>query len=354
VVLFVGIGVSLAQRAVAEAPVDAEEPYRVIVLVSMTACCESIAYPEAEQALVEELSLLKIPVTRVLGRATDESAQHLELETLARQHKAAAAIRLSRPDSAGRADAALWITDQVTQKTVYRRIQVDKGSNLPHAMITAIRTVETLRASLLEFRYEDTAKKKPPVSEEIEKIAYTPKKPKHYLLGLGLAGGLAVSPGGMGERGAFSFAGMVQPLRGLDLAVSLNWSPFGQTLETERARSDVDYLLLRGWAVYRFFNDKPAQPAVGAAGGVYFGRAEGRAPTGQPLKNAKTRVAYLGGSARVYAFAGERVSLFLDTTVGALMPKAEVVHGTTSAADFGHPLFEVQFGLELRFLALKE
>lgn len=326
-------------------------PYRTIVLVSMIDCCADTAYPEAEQALVDELALLDIPVTRVLGRATDEAAQRLELETLAKQHKAAAAIRLTRPSSAGRADATLWITDQVTQKTVYRQLHVDKDAEAPHAMITAIRTVETLRASLLEFRYEHAEKPKPPVSAQIEKMVYPPAKRPHYWLAVGLGGGLAVSPGGMGQRGAFDVAVSVQPLGGLDLAVSLNWSPVGQSLETERARSDVDYLLMRAWAVYRFLEGRLVRPAVGVASGVYFGWAEGRAPTGEPLKTAKTRVAYVGGCARVYAFTNEWVSLFLGTTVGALLPEAAVVHGSATAAEFGQPLIEARLGLELRFLA---
>ena len=56
----------------------------------------------------------------------------------------------------------------------------------------------------------------------------------------------------------------------------------------------------------------------------------------------------------MYAFTNERVSLFLNTTVGALMPEAEVVHGATSAAEFGRPLIEVQLGLDFRFLELKQ
>ncbi|MBN2344517.1 MAG: hypothetical protein JXX29_01535 [Deltaproteobacteria bacterium] len=323
-------------------------PYETIVVVEMSNCCGERAYPEAERALRDELQLLHIPVVSVSGKAVDETAQREELEQIARLYQAAAAVRLTRAEVNERAEVRLWITDLVTRKTVYRRIEIDESNELSLPMLVAMRTVETLRASLLELQ-DKTARDDRPVSDEIRHMVDRNPPSPTYLFGVGVSSGLTMSPGGAGIRAAFGAAAFLQPVQGLDISTSVNWSPLGGTYSEAGVRSTLTYIQFRGWIHYRLISHSLLRPAIGLGAGAFLGKAIGETESDATVTTARTYVPYVGASARVYVFASEHVPFYIDGTAGLLIPEAKVVHGGTQAASLGKPLIELRFGLEIRF-----
>jgi hypothetical protein len=325
-----------------------EPPNHVIVIVEMNDCCTEQAYPEAERALSDELRLLNIPVIRKSGAETEEAAQRQELERIADSYNAVAAVRISRPFTSGPADVSLWITNPATKKKVYRKIEIGQSSELSLAMLVAMRTVETLRASLLE-RHSPNRVSPKAVFPESQRIVDERHFSPLYRLGLGISSGLTMSPGGAGIRAAFGASALVQPVRNLDVTVSANWSPPGGTYQTDGVRSTLTYLLLRGWLHFRLASHSLLRPAFGVGAGAFIGTAKGETEGGTPTKTARTYVSYVGASTRVYIFASERVPFYIDCSAGLLLPEAQIVHGDARAATLGTPLIELRFGLELRF-----
>jgi hypothetical protein len=114
------------------------------------------------------------------------------------------------------------------KKTVYRKIEIDKSSELSLAMLVAMRTVETLRVSLLE-RHSPNRVSPKAISPESQRIVDERHFSPFQRLGLGISSGLMMSPGGAGIRAAFGASALVQPVRNLDVTVSANWSPPGGT-----------------------------------------------------------------------------------------------------------------------------
>jgi hypothetical protein len=78
---------------------------------------------------------------------TSDDAAPDELEQVAEQHQAVAAIALLRSRDAASAD--IWISDRITGKTTRRTVTTAPRPEAPNVL--AVRAVELLRASLREF-----------------------------------------------------------------------------------------------------------------------------------------------------------------------------------------------------------
>jgi hypothetical protein len=327
-----------------------EDPRGAVVILTMGQCCKAVSWPEAEEALTNELELVDVPVLKVASRTTDEFDRREELERVASERDAAAAVRLVKSRQGQSAGVELWIVDRVTGKTTYRHLLVDSRYDSAATIDVAVRVVEALRASLLELRMSGRQASTEPVAPEIvELVETTPIKRDRGHIGIGATSSLNLSPGGTGTRGAFSLEGSVQTSFGLEGTLSLLFSPLGKDLDSEVAVSTFDYLLVTGWVFYRFFDKALFQPAVGIGGGALVTWTQGRAPDGAKLSKDNETVAYLGGGFRLFVVTTRSFDLFLGSQVGATFPEIQARHGTLSAGRFGRPLVEVLLGARLRF-----
>lgn len=321
-----------------------------VVLLTMADCCPALSWPEAEDALIAEMELMDLSVTVIPSQAKGDAAQRDESEQVASRLGAAAAVRLTKSKRDDRAGVDLWIVDRVTGKTTFRSIDVDRQYDSAATIDVAVRTVEALRASLLELRISGREAPKEPVSPEIaELVDNTPLESDRRLLGLGASAGLNLSPGGMGPRGALELTAVVHPIAGLDIELSLLVSPVGKEIRSEEARSSFDYVLIRGWAYYRFFEKSMVQPAVGACGGTLIAWAKGTTLDGDLLEKVSKTVVYVGGGLRLYVFPTKLYDLFIGGNAGVTLPEIKAVHGTDQAATFGRPFVEIILGAQLRF-----
>ncbi len=92
-------------------------------------------------AELESLGLDPVPVER-----SPNPSPHTDLDEIAKQNNAAAAIRIV-PSSRV---VEVWVADRITGKTVIRKVAVEKD-NKSSVSVVALRAVELLRASLLEI-----------------------------------------------------------------------------------------------------------------------------------------------------------------------------------------------------------
>jgi hypothetical protein len=296
---------------------------------------------------------MNLPVETVLSLTAVAAEGQTELQRIAREKKAAAAIRLVKSSEKNEAGVELWIVDRVTGKTTYRQLEVKSRYDSGATIDVAVRTVEALRASLLELRMMDHRPTKTAVSPKMTEIAAKTRiRNETELLGIGIGGSGNYSPGGIPVRGAFEIYAVVQPMRGLDVELNISLSPLGKEIrtETENATSTFGYALIRMMVFYRFFHHSIFQPAVGISGGTLIGWVEGRNAEGQTLLQQSKATAYLGGGLRGFLFLKKTLAFVVGAFGGVTLPEVQMVHGAVDAARFGRPLIELSLTLQLRFL----
>jgi hypothetical protein len=193
------------EPAPSAAPARAEEPARApggptaeerpAVIAVVAAAADRFG-----QRVQAELSSLGFQVIRL--DPPDAPTSRVSLEAAARHEGAVAAIR-AVPSARG---VEVWITDRVTGKTVLREIVLDAGTPDPESAL-AIRTVELLRASLLEVALPEAPPGEVPATPALRAQLDLPApgalaKRSPPTLRLSLAPGALLSPGGFGPAAA--------------------------------------------------------------------------------------------------------------------------------------------------------
>lgn len=323
-----------------------------VILVTAPDTNSPTAWPEAEDAVRQELLLMNLSVDTVVSQIPLNSEKQGELQRIAKEQNAAAAIRLVRSAETDKAGVDLWIVDRVTGKTTYRQLEVKSRYDAGATIDVAVRTAEALRASLLELRMVDHQPVKNVVSPLMSQIvAQTRVHRETKLFAIGFGGSVDYSPGGSKVRGAFEAAALVQPISGLDIELNVSISPLGVELTTDQefSSSTFNFTLIRLMAFYRFFRDQMFQPAVGIAGGALVGWVEGHDAAGQLLLQDTEVLGYLGGAARGYLFFNRSLAIVMGILVGVTLPELELAHAQYTAATFGRPLIEGMLSIQIRF-----
>lgn len=313
--------------------------------------CPAQAWPEAEEALRAELTLIGLEVEVVQSNATTEAEQRAELVQVAREKKAVASLRIQRVE--GSSDGVdLWVADRITSKTTTRRLSLENTSTSDAVTIIAVRAVETLRASLLELRMVDRSKLETEPSEEIDEIVGSTalEEPvRGGFLGIGVGAAIIGSPGGVGPRGGFDLMLSWLPLPPLDLEINAQLSPLGARVATENGKSTFDYGLFRGWAYWQILPDGWVHPFVGIGGGVLVAWAEG-STAGEGLSSEDlTWCGYLGAAARIGFDITDHFQISAGAKVGALVPEIQIRRNEHELARFGRPIIEGELGVRLLF-----
>lgn len=320
------------------------------MLVSMTACCPDEAWPEAERALLDELAVLDIPAIVVAGAAIGDRDQRREIEILAESRGAAAAMRIVRSGETMTGGVELWLTDRVTDKTIFRHLAHEDPGGTDAATIIAVRAVDTLRASLLELRIRGRRQPEVEPSPAIAELAEdTPLEGDiSHIVGISVRGVVLGSPGGAGVCGGFGVGLGWHPLSFGGVELDGLWAPLSRDISTREASSSIDVALLRGWFVWHVRNEGLARPSLALGGGALFVMGEGLRADNAPLRSDSTVVGYGGVAARLDLVFTERLRLFLGGRVGLAFPEVSLLHGTQEAASLGRPLMEGSLGLEIR------
>jgi hypothetical protein len=119
--------------------------------------------PALSRRLQEEIETLDLSV-----RVVREVDPQQPLENLARGANAVAAIRVTQ---AGAGVVDMTIVDRATGKTVSRRLSIATPADPASAELVATRTVELLRASLMELSAPHPARGDAPITPKLESLA---------------------------------------------------------------------------------------------------------------------------------------------------------------------------------------
>ena len=125
--------------------------------------------PALAHRLREEIEALGLDVELVPEQEPPEP-----LDARARAEGALAAIRIT---SSGSGAVEMTIVDRATGKIVSRRLAISTPNDPAAAELIATRTVELLRASLMELSAEHPSRGDVPVPAEVEALAPSPAEP---------------------------------------------------------------------------------------------------------------------------------------------------------------------------------
>jgi hypothetical protein len=165
---------SLARLAVAQGPTESPK-----VLVTVDSGEEALT-----TRLCQEMEALGLTV--VVGEDVLEGPAALETE--AKRLDAIAAVRVLDTRSG---TVEMTIIDRATGKTVQRRLVIATPSDPAAAELISVRTVELLRASLMELHSAHPARGDVPITTQVQAIAEVPKtalpapKASRQLYGIG-------------------------------------------------------------------------------------------------------------------------------------------------------------------------
>jgi hypothetical protein len=327
----------------------------IVLLMSLEECCPDEAWPEVEKAVAAELEALRLRVHLVNGE--DSRARGDELDRVALEHGAACAIRIARATGDDPSGVEIWIADRATDKTTMRRIEVEEKDGGSGVAIAALRTVEALRASLLELRITRSAPAELTPAPELVEIAdevkvdsgeERPAKPHRFGLALGF--GPSGSPGGVGVIGSVVAVAGWHAIEHLSIEIDGALSAAGEDIEQSGARSTFDYATVRAWASWDIRGRGVLRPMLALGGGPLFSWTEGQDTEGFAGSTELATVAYLGGAAQLGIAVARSFWLRLGARVGALLPEVRVEFAGDEVASFGQPLVEGFALVEVRFL----
>lgn len=316
-----------------------------IILVSREKCCLETAWPEAELMVKKELQMLDISVQNIAAETSQEHSIRQLLTEATEASDGAAGISIVRH---GPSNVEVWIYDRITDKLTVRE-WTDKGMTGPDGpLIAAMRTVETLKASLLEIRMQAAPpatapihRRKPPSKNIAALVPDTrpePQRRRSFLTGIG--GVVLGTDGSAGIRSGFNLSVEWSPLSRLGLELSSAFLPAGQKIETTDVTTEIDILLLRGFVLWKILDTGRVRPSVGIGGGGMIVFAKGIASDEYRLKSGHTKVGYAGASAQVTVMIKEWFAFKGSYTMGLAFPEILIEHGGWNAATMGRPIFE--------------
>jgi hypothetical protein len=270
-----------------------------------------------------------------------------EVETAAKDTTCFATIAMSR--AANGAFADVWIGDHVTGKTVVRRLQVGASENA--TAVLAIRTLELLRASLLEVAARVPPAEPPMVAANDVMKWIAPALPEAPPAPVPLPRGTVLGFGALTLDGLHGIGPAVGPA----LSISRGFGPWfarvalagpllGPNLQTATASATVRQQLAAlevGWA------SVPAPFGVRAwvGAGGYDLHTDGSAPA--PYQAVSGDVVALLTTVGVGALAQirPRVAVTLDLAAFLLDPQPIVVIAGRDAGSAGPPLVGASLGM---------
>jgi hypothetical protein len=324
--------VALAHAPLARATDDRPERASVLLV--------DPAMPALSKRLREEIESLGLAVTVLPERDPTEP-----LEVRAREYGAVAAIRVTR---SGSGSIEMTIADRTTGKTTTRRLDIVISSDPASAELVATRTVELLRASLMELSADHPARGDVPVTAEIEALAPEPLSTGERALSIALALGPALAverSSGASVRAWASATGLARSGLGVTLQVTLPVTP--ARIESSEGRVEVDASVLELAGVFHH-SWQPVPLATRFRAGILLSRLAVSGAANSP---------YVGVREDVFAWGpwlGAGVHWELTRNLGVVVagdaafafPRTVIRSAGRPIATWGRPAGTGRFGLE--------
>ncbi|HEX7501688.1 MAG TPA: hypothetical protein VF524_15515, partial [Polyangia bacterium] len=254
----------------------------------------------------------------IAGPKGEQSRSWLEQLAAARQVDALVAVFGDEtPDS-----VEVWVVDQVTEKTVVRRVPFKPESD--HAPKTfAIHALELLRASFLEIDLRPNtrpgeAKSIPPAVVHFVDSERLPSRSRRFGVEIGGAAVIGLGDVGPSLLPVMRLGWAINPSLVAQLAVAGYGSHASVQGNLGSAQVAEEFALLG--ARYRFILGRHLRPAVSLAAGVLHTRAEGEATSLYQGREAALWSFLLDGAVGIGVALTERFEIAFATHVQVAEP----------------------------------
>lgn len=289
--------------------------------------------------LREEIEALGLEVTVV-----PESKPPEPLEARARTARAVGAIRITGSDS-GFVD--MTILDRATGKTVSRHLAIATPSDPASAELVATRTVELLRASLMELDAPHPPRGDAPVTPDVQALAEPSFRSKAGSVAVATGPALVVSPG-LGASLDVWVALSLHAERGVGATARVLAPATGGEVETAEGRvSAVAWQYRLGASYDGSSPGDDVAPRVQAGVALVTLSTDGSARA--PFRSVRERSLAWGpwASLGLEVTLARRLALVAAGDVTFLLPKTVIRSAGREVATFGRPLAGAAAGLEL-------
>jgi hypothetical protein len=312
------------------APAYGEQARKVIVI--------DPGVPALSGRLVEEIEALGLEAALIVESEPSES-----LEGSARKHGAIAAIRIG---GSGTGAVEMTIVDRATGKTVSRRLAIATPSDPSSAELVATRTVELLRASLMELSAAHPPRGEVSVTEPEIEILTAQEAPSLRL-------SLAIGPSAVkGSSFGLSF--------GLGTSISVLWKErigmtghlflpvVGAELETAEGRIELRPSLYRVGGIV-FLGERRSVFSGYLESGLLFGVLALSGAAESPYlgvhEDELVWGPWLGAGLR--SSLTSKLGLVFGVDVAFTYPKTVIRSAGDEVTTFGRPLVSGMSGLEM-------
>jgi hypothetical protein len=282
-----------------------------------------------------------------LGLVVTVVAEHDPAEPLEDRARVAEAVGAIRITQRGSGSVEMTILDRATGKTVSRRLTIATASDPVSAELVALRTVELLRASLMELQAPHPARGDAPITAELRALAVPAADPQKSVLALATGPAVVTSPGlgasidlwialvlrtesGVGVTLRVLAPATNSEIEGREGSVSaFAWQyRLGAILEKPRLTDALTVRFEAGAAVVTLATDGDAGPA--------FRSVKQRSLTWGPWVAVGLRHEIIS-----------RLSVLLAADVALLFPETVIRSAGREVASFGRPLTVGSTGLEI-------
>ncbi len=325
----------------------------VIVIASMESSSAQEAWPEAEDATVDELRALGLDVIIVPAKAVDERDRRLELKRMAQAANAACALRIVRATYGGSGGVEIWLDDRVTGKVTFRLLEVSDITTGESADLVALQIVEAMRASFLELHLLSASGARPRADEKIEAMVADvelPAKPVG-IWSLKLGGLAEGGPGGSGPWGVVELGVGLAPVRRVSLELIASTTLAGRQVEMGGSAASVDMAIFRLLISLVPLGEPRISPFIGLGAGLSCIWARGvDVDKTEDLTTLEDRAvaAWLGGQGGVSIAMSTHIYLNLVLRAGVFLPRTSISFVEEEVARVGLPLFEGGLRIEIK------
>ena len=291
------------------------------------------------QRLEAELRAIGLVPERV---ERDTPPDRRELEELAREHGAGAAISIV-PSARG---AEVWIVDRITGKVVLREVVTREEDDESGALV-ALRAVELLRASLLEVSAAHPSRGEVEADEVIERLE-EPPLPAPGPMSLGLGIGLTGAPGAPGPSAHVLLTMSARLHRWVEVRLAV-WSPTWPTvISAAEGESDL-WVGLLGLSVRVPLLERgaPVQPHVGLSAVGALLVAHGRAVRTGTAQNDKTLTVAPAIEVGARVPVASRLALAVNAFAAVTSNRIVIRFAEREVTTWGRPLLAASLALEL-------
>ncbi|HSU42329.1 MAG TPA: hypothetical protein VLJ38_22260 [Polyangiaceae bacterium] len=266
------------------------------------------------------------------------------LESRARVAGAVAAIRITRRGS-GSVD--MTIVDRATGKTVSRHLPIATGSDPASSELVATRTVELLRASLMELEAPHPARGDVPATPEVRALAAPVGEPRVTTLAVAAGPALVTSPA-LGVSVDVWVAVLLRTQSGFGATARLVVPGTGGGLDIAEGHVSARAWQYRLGAVFegpRLTRSLSPHFEAGATLVTLTTAGAATAPFRGVEQHSLTWGPWIAAGLR-YEFV-PRVSLVVTAELALLFPETVIRSDAREVATFGRPLVGASTGLEV-------